>query len=266
MIWLFISEKCCSFMMLSFEACQVTKVFGSGAVQVTALKQVDFQAAPGEFVALTGPSGCGKSTLLHLLAGLDTPTSGNIRAQGIDLGTLDEDGRTRFRGRHIGVIFQAFNLLEFLTAEENVALPLTLAGQASAGANRLARAALDRVGLSGRYQHLPAELSGGEQQRVAVARALVADPPLIVADEPTGSLDSANGERVFELLREVAGGKRTVLLVTHDLALADRSDRVVRLRDGAIDANHPQRSWDGTKWGYGSMPTENSSGDRVDRS
>jgi ABC-type lipoprotein export system ATPase subunit len=211
----------------------LTKVYGSGQGQVFALRGVSATVRPGEFVAVTGQSGCGKSTLLHLLAGLDTPTTGTVLVNGTDLGRLDEDGRTAFRGRHIGVVFQAFHLLDILTAEENVALPLTLAGASTAVANQKAREVLDRVGLGARARHRPADMSGGEQQRVAVARALVADPPLVLADEPTGNLDTQNGRVVFELLRELAGG-RTVVMVTHDPALAHRADRIVRLADGLV--------------------------------
>lgn len=212
----------------------VSKVYGTGANRVDALRGVSLVFAAGEFVAVTGPSGCGKSTLLHLLAGLDTPTTGTVLVHGTDLGRLDEESRTAFRGRNVGVVFQSFNLLDILTAEENVALPLTLAGVSSAAATRRAREALDRVGLGARARHRPAELSGGEQQRTAVARALVSDPPLIVADEPTGNLDTENGRVVFELLRGVAGEKRTVVMVTHDPALAARADRAVRLEDGLV--------------------------------
>jgi putative ABC transport system ATP-binding protein len=212
----------------------LTKVYGSGPGQVAALRGVSATVRPGQLVAVIGPSGCGKSTLLHLLAGLDTPTTGTVLVNGTDLGRLDEDGRTAFRGRHIGVVFQAFHLLDILTAEENVALPLTLAGVSAAAANRKAREALDRVGLGARANHRPADMSGGEQQRVAVARALVADPPLVLADEPTGNLDTENGRTVFELLRSLAGGRRTVVMVTHDPALATRADRIVRLADGLV--------------------------------
>jgi ABC-type lipoprotein export system ATPase subunit len=214
----------------------LTKVYGCGPGQVFALRGVSATVRPGEFVAVTGPSGCGKSTLLHLLAGLDTPTTGTVLVNGTDLGRMDEDGRTAFRGRHIGVVFQAFHLLDILTAEENVALPLALAGVPTAVANQKARKALDRVGLGSRARHRPADMSGGEQQRVAVARALVADPPLVLADEPTGNLDTLNGRAVFELFRELAGGRRTVVMVTHDPALADRADRIVRLADGLVVA------------------------------
>ncbi len=213
----------------------VSKVYGTGASRVDALRGVSLVFATGEFVAVTGPSGCGKSTLLHLLAGLDTPTTGTVLVHGTDLGRLGEEERTAFRGRSVGVVFQSFNLLDILTAEENVALPLTLAGVPSAAASRRARESLDRVGLGGRARHRPAEMSGGEQQRTAVARALVSDPPLIVADEPTGNLDTENGRVVFDLLRGVAGEKRrTVVMVTHDPALAARADRAVRLEDGLV--------------------------------
>jgi putative ABC transport system ATP-binding protein len=212
----------------------LTKVYGTGAAQVSALRGISLTVRAGEFVAVTGPSGCGKSTLLHLLAGLDAPTTGTVLVDGTDLGRLDEDGRTAFRGRHIGVVFQAFNLLDILTAEENVALPLTLAGVSTTSAALKAREALHHVGLRGRAGHRPGEMSGGEQQRVAVARALVADPPLILADEPTGNLDTENGRTVFQLLRELAGGRRTVVMVTHDPMLARRADRVVRLADGLV--------------------------------
>jgi putative ABC transport system ATP-binding protein len=212
----------------------LTKVYGSGAAQVVALRGVNAVVRAGEFVAVTGPSGCGKSTLLHLLAGLDTPTAGTVLVNGTDLGRLDEDRRTAYRGRNIGVVFQSFNLLDILSAEENVALPLTLAGASTATANRKARTALDRVGLASRAGHRPAEMSGGEQQRVAVARALVADPALVLADEPTGNLDTASGRSVFELLRGLTQERRTVVMVTHDPALAARADRVVRLADGSV--------------------------------
>jgi putative ABC transport system ATP-binding protein len=219
----------------------LTKVYGSGAAQVSALRGVSLTVPAGEFVAVTGPCGCGKSTLLHLLAGLEAPTTGTVLVDGTDLGRMDEDGRTAFRGRHVGVVFQAFHLLDFLTAEENVALPLTLAGVSAASAAATARDALHRVGLGGRAGHRPGEMSGGEQQRVAVARAVVADPPLILADEPTGNLDAENGRTVFQLLRELAGGRRTVVMVTHDPLLARRADRIVRLADGLVTESHDTR-------------------------
>ncbi|QJX01291.1 ABC transporter ATP-binding protein [Frigoriglobus tundricola] len=213
----------------------VSKVYGAGPNRVDALRGVSLTFGAGEFVAVTGPSGCGKSTLLHLLAGLDAPTSGTVLVNGTDLGRLSEEERAAFRGRTVGVVFQSFNLLDILTAEENVALPLVLAGVPAAAAARRAQEALARVGLGGRTRRRPAEMSGGEQQRVAVARALVSAPVLIVADEPTGNLDTENGRAVFDLLRGVAGeNQRTVVMVTHDPVLAGRADRVVRLEDGLV--------------------------------
>jgi putative ABC transport system ATP-binding protein len=214
---------------------RISKCHGTGSTQVSALRQVDLAVARGEFVAVTGPSGCGKSTLLQLIAGLDTPTFGTVLVNGTDIGRMEEDDRTAYRGQHIGVVFQAFNLLDMLTAEENVALPLILAGIRVFSATRRASEALARVGLAGRANSLPAELSGGEQQRVAVARALVIEPQLLLADEPTGNLDTTNSRQVFDLLHEVAReSQRTVVMVTHDPVLARLADRIVRLRDGTI--------------------------------
>ncbi len=219
----------------SVEVHHVSKVYGTGASRVDALRDLSVSFVAGEFVAVTGPSGCGKSTLLHLLAGLDTPTSGTVLVNGTDIGRLGEEERTAFRARTVGVVFQSFNLLDILTAEENVALPLILAGVCSQEATCRAKQALARVGLGGRTRHRPAEMSGGEQQRVAVARSLVGGPALIVADEPTGNLDTENGRIVFDLLRGVAGeNQRTVVMVTHDPALAARADRLVRLEDGVV--------------------------------
>jgi putative ABC transport system ATP-binding protein len=223
----------------SVVAHHLTKVYGAGAARVCALRGLSTVIHAGEFVAITGPSGCGKSTFLHLLAGLDTPTTGTLLVNGIDVGRMDEDERTAFRGRSVGVVFQSFHLLDILTAEENIALPLTLAGVRRTTANQKAQAALDRVGLGGRARHRPAEMSGGEQQRVAVARAIVADPALILADEPTGNLDTENGLVVFRLLRELAEDRRTVVMVTHDVILASQADRVVRLADGLVVAETP---------------------------
>jgi putative ABC transport system ATP-binding protein len=215
----------------------VRKFYGAGAGRVEALRGIDLAVSPGEFVAMTGPSGCGKTTLLHLLAGLDMATEGTVRVNGSELSSLDEDARTIFRGRHIGVVFQSFNLLDILTAVENVSLPLSLAGVSTREAASRARAALDRVGLGARAHHFPAELSGGEQQRVAIARGIVAEPALLLADEPTGNLDSDNGATVLQLLREQTGAvRRTVILVTHDLAIASQADRVIRLHDGRLVA------------------------------
>jgi putative ABC transport system ATP-binding protein len=211
----------------------LVKTYGEGS-PVEALRGVDLTVRRGEFVAIMGASGSGKSTLLHLLAGLDVPTSGEIHVDGEDLAELDEDGRALLR-RRIGLVFQAFHLFDVLSAEENVALPLAIAGPGPAKALRRARAALAEVGLAGRASHLPAQLSGGEQQRVAIARALAVEPALILADEPTGNLDSLQGAIVMDLLRELVDRRRlTLVLVTHDAAHAARADRVLRLLDGRL--------------------------------
>jgi putative ABC transport system ATP-binding protein len=213
----------------------LTKEHGTGPVRVHALRGVDLDVAPGEFVALTGASGSGKSTLLHLAAGLDRPTAGTVRLGGIDLARLGDDQRTLLRRQRVGLVFQSFHLLDMLSAEENVALPLAICGRAGAEARRRAARALDLVGLARRGRHRPHELSGGEQQRVAIARALVNDPLLLLADEPTGSLDSVQGARIIELLRGLADERRqTLLLVTHDTGHAALADRVVTLRDGRV--------------------------------
>jgi putative ABC transport system ATP-binding protein len=218
----------------------VSKAFGEGQARVEALRDVSLRVDRGEFVAVTGPSGSGKSTLLHLIGALDTPTAGGIKVGKDELATLDDDRLTLLRRRRIGFIFQAFNLLDVLTAEENVALPLLIDGQSEAEAGRRARTALELVGLEARRDHLPGQLSGGEQQRVAVARALVTDPLLLLADEPTGNLDSANSDQIMTLLRRLADARgQTILLVTHDARQAAMADRVIRLRDGRVLEEQP---------------------------
>jgi putative ABC transport system ATP-binding protein len=213
----------------------LTKVFGSGETRVEALRGIDLRVDPGEFVAVMGPSGSGKSTLLHLIGGLDAPSSGSVQVGGEDLGSLNDDRLTLLRRRRIGFIFQAFNLLDVLTAEENVAVPLVIDGLAEAEAHRRARAALELVGVAARCHHLPGQLSGGEQQRVAVARALVTEPLLLLADEPTGNLDSANSDQVIGLLRGLVDERgQTILMVTHDARQAAMADRLFRLRDGQV--------------------------------
>jgi len=205
----------------------------SGSGELVILRDIDLAVTPGEAVAVVGASGSGKSTLLALLAGLDTPTSGSVRLDGVDLFTLDEDQRAELRGRMLGFVFQSFQLLPALSALENVALPLELAG--SDQAEELARQMLARVGLGERLHHYPKHLSGGEQQRVALARAFVVRPKLLLADEPTGSLDAASGAAVIDLLFELNREYGTTLvLVTHDEALAARCARVVRLVAGRI--------------------------------
>jgi putative ABC transport system ATP-binding protein len=213
----------------------LAKVFGSGEARVEALRGIDLLVERGRFVAVMGPSGSGKSTLLHLIGGLDTPTAGSVWVGGEDLGALDDDRLTLLRRRRIGFIFQAFNLLDVLTAEENVALPLLIDGLDEPAAHERAAAALDLVGVAHRRNHLPGRLSGGEQQRLAIARALVTRPLLLLADEPTGNLDSGNSDQVMALLRRLADEQgQTILMVTHAARHAAIADRLVHLRDGRV--------------------------------
>jgi putative ABC transport system ATP-binding protein len=209
------------------------KSYHSGGRPLAALQNVSFQVEPGETVAIVGPSGSGKTTLLGLLAGLDRPTSGRVLLDGTDLGALSEDDRARLRREKIGFVFQSFQLIPTLTARENVAVPLDLAGNGGGAAR--ADELLERVGLGGRGHHYPAQLSGGEQQRVALARAFIHRPSILFADEPTGNLDAATGARIIELMMELNRELGTTLvLVTHDLELAGRARRVIRLADGAV--------------------------------
>jgi putative ABC transport system ATP-binding protein len=218
------------------------KTFGgsrAGAASVAALDGVDLSVEQGEFVAITGASGSGKSTLLHLLGGISRPTAGSVFLEGIDLASLNDDALARVRRRRIGFVFQRYNLLPELSLVENVSLPLVLDGIANARAEEVARAALETVDLANRAGHRPDELSGGEQQRGAIARALVAEPAIVLADEPTGALDSVNSQRVVELLnRLVAEHRQTVLLVTHDPGIAAAAGRTIRMRDGRIETDH----------------------------
>jgi putative ABC transport system ATP-binding protein len=208
-------------------------ILPSAAGPVEILRGVDFRVAPGERVAVVGPSGCGKSSLIAIAAGLERPTRGEVRLFGQDLGRLGEDGRARLRRGRVSLVFQAFHLLPNMTAEENVATPLEIAGEANA--TRSARVWLDRMGLAERLRHYPHQLSGGEQQRVALARALAARPELLFADEPTGNLDAANARAVsalmFDLCREIGAA---MVLVTHDPDLAARADRTTRMLDGRL--------------------------------
>ena len=206
---------------------------GRGAARVHILKDIALNIGRGEAIGLVGPSGSGKSTLLMVMAGLERPDSGEVSVDGENIGRLDEDALARFRGRKIGIVFQSFHLIPTMTALENVAVPLELAGDDDAYAR--ARAELDTVGLAARLGHYPAELSGGEQQRVALARALVANPAILVADEPTGNLDEATGREVIDLMfARYTERDMTLVLVTHDTSLAARCDRVIRLRSGQI--------------------------------
>jgi putative ABC transport system ATP-binding protein len=211
---------------------------GRGVTQVHILKDIGLHIGSGEAVGLVGPSGSGKSTLLMVMAGLERPDSGTVKVAGHDLGQLDEDALARFRGRHVGIVFQSFHLIPTMTAIENVAVALELGGHADAF-DRAARE-LDAVGLGERQDHYPAELSGGEQQRVALARALAPNPAIVVADEPTGNLDEVTGKGIIDLLFAAHRERgATLVLVTHDAALAAGCDRVVRLRSGRIDTREP---------------------------
>jgi putative ABC transport system ATP-binding protein len=207
---------------------------GQGAGRIHILKDVALDIGRGEAFGLVGPSGSGKSTLLMVMAGLERPDGGTVTVADEELTRLDEDALARFRGRHVGIVFQSFHLIPTMTALENVAVPLELAD--AADAQERARAELAAVGLAERFGHYPAELSGGEQQRVAIARALVADPAIVVADEPTGNLDEETGAQIIDLLFAAQSRRgSTLVLVTHDVALASRCARVARLRSGRID-------------------------------
>ncbi|WP_151083992.1 ABC transporter ATP-binding protein [Nocardioides cynanchi] len=216
------------------ELASVTRVHGAGATEVHALREVSFAAYPGELVAVMGPSGSGKSTLLTLAGGLDTPTAGVVRVEGTDLAGLGQKGRAAMRRTSIGYVFQDFNLIPALTAIENVALPRELDGQGSRAARRAAGVALDEVGIGDLAARFPDEMSGGQQQRVAIARAIVGDRRLILADEPTGALDSETGEEVLRLLRARCDAGAAGVLVTHEARHAAWADRVVFLRDGVV--------------------------------
>ncbi|MEZ4633543.1 MAG: ABC transporter ATP-binding protein [Caldilineaceae bacterium] len=213
----------------------LTKIYGSGDTAVTALRGINLRLGEGEFVAVMGPSGCGKSTLLHLIGGLDRPTSGDVTLAGQSIAALDDDALTAVRRRQIGFIFQFYNLLPVLNATENAALPMILDGVKPAEARAKATEWLKRMGLEARLNHRPNQLSGGQQQRVAIARALVTEPALILADEPTGNLDSAAGTEIAALLKQItAEWGRTVLMVTHDPRIAAYADRIIFLKDGTI--------------------------------
>jgi len=207
---------------------------GKDALRVHILKDIDLHIGQGEAIGMVGPSGSGKSTLLMVMAGLERPDTGSVLVAGQSLGALDEDALARFRGRHIGIVFQSFHLIPTMTALENVAMPLELAG--ARDAHKRAAQELEAVGLLERRYHYPAQLSGGEQQRVALARALVPDPAILIADEPTGNLDEATGAEIIDLMfSQHAARSTTLVLVTHDAMLAGRCDRVVRLRSGRIE-------------------------------
>ena len=221
--------------MNAIETRGLCKHYGSGATAVRALDDVDFVAERGEFVAIMGPSGSGKSTLLHVLGGLEAPTSGEVTVAGRRVDGADDRDLTRLRRGHLGFIFQFFNLLPSLSATENVYLPALIARDRTDDMEERAVALLERVGLADRATHTPSELSGGQQQRVSIARALFLEPEIVLADEPTGNLDSRSGGEVLAILRDIASvDGRTVVMVTHDPAAAAIADRVVFLRDGRI--------------------------------
>ena len=215
----------------------VRKVYDTGKVKVEALRGIDFSVAEGEFVAVVGPSGSGKSTLLNLLGCLDTPTEGRYLLAGDPVADLDRDGLAEVRNRRVGFVFQNFNLLPQLTALENVEMPLLFGGIGGRKRRERARDLLERVGLGDRLEHKPTELSGGQMQRVAVARALAMDPAVILADEPTGNLDTTSGTDVLSLLSELWRQGSTLVVVTHDPALAERAQRTVEIRDGVVVAD-----------------------------
>jgi len=217
------------------EARQLAKTYRLGQVDVAALRGVDVDVGAGEFIAITGPSGSGKSTLMHILGCLDTPTSGTYRLDGEDVSGLSGKRLAQVRNRKVGFVFQTFNLMPRLTVEENVALPLKYRGGVPRGERR-ARALrlLERLGLAPRVGHRPDELSGGERQRVAIARALVGEPAILMADEPTGNLDSASGAEVLQTFAELHGAGHTIVLVTHDPNVAARAERIIQMSDGRV--------------------------------
>ncbi len=229
---------------MMMELRDVTKHYPQGRRMVHALNGVSLKVMSGEFVSIMGPSGSGKSTLMHLLGALDTPTTGQVYFRDRPLHTMCDRELALLRRQRVGFIFQFFNLLPTLTAAENVALPLLLAGQGRNQALKPAYAELDRVGLSGRTDHFPDEMSGGEMQRVAIARALVIQPEAVLCDEPTGNLDSANSQEILKLLRSLPKeGTRAVVMVTHDACAAKYGDRTIHLRDGLIESECSTHSW-----------------------
>lgn len=221
--------------MAMIEVVGLTKKYPVGAAEFVALRDVTLAIDHGEFVALVGPSGSGKSTLLNLVAGIDRPTSGRVIVDGVEVGQLNEDGAARWRGRTVGVVFQFFQLLPVLTLAENVMLPMDFCGvHTRADRPWIARRLLDQMSLGRHADKLPSQVSGGEQQRAAIARALANDPPVLVADEPTGNLDSVNASAVMDLFAGLCEQGRTILMVTHDRDLAARANRVIEVRDGQL--------------------------------
>ncbi len=214
---------------------QVTRTYDLGAIKVPALRGVDLEIPEGDYVAIMGPSGSGKSTLMHILGCLDRPTTGNYWLRGQRVDSLEDVELSRTRNREIGFIFQSFNLLPQMTVQQNVELPMVYAGMGGRERVERAKTAIERVGLSDRVRHLPNELSGGQRQRVAIARALVNNPAILLADEPTGNLDSKTGEEIMRLFAEVHAAGNTLLLVTHEREIAEHASRIVNVRDGVVE-------------------------------
>jgi putative ABC transport system ATP-binding protein len=213
---------------------QIRKVYSMGRVELEALKGIDLDIGKNDYVAVVGPSGSGKSTLMNIIGCLDTPSSGEYVLSGERVLGLDRNRLAEIRNRHVGFVFQNFNLLPYASALENVELPLLFAGVRNGERRRRAAAMLERVGLADRMEHKPTELSGGQMQRVAIARALVNEPAIILADEPTGNLDSSSGTGIVGLFRELHAGGQTIVMITHDSAIAQRASRVIQIRDGII--------------------------------
>ncbi len=219
---------------------EIRKVYDTGSVKVEALRGVSFEIGRGEFVAIIGPSGSGKSTLMHILGALDVPTTGRFELAGEDVSKMNEEELALVRNRRIGFVFQQFNLLPSLSAWRNVELPLIYAGVDARSRKKMAMEALTKVGLGERVDHRPGELSGGQQQRVAIARALVTNPALILADEPSGNLDSKAASDVLELFRELHRSGRTIVLITHDREVAAQAERTISIRDGLISESNEE--------------------------
>ncbi|MBR3039782.1 MAG: ABC transporter ATP-binding protein [Lachnospiraceae bacterium] len=226
--------------MKILEIKNLCKEYGKGEIKVEALKDVSFNVEQGEFVAIVGPSGSGKSTLLHILGGVDTPTSGEVIISGTDIGKLDENNLAIFRRRQIGLIYQFYNLIPILNVEENMTLPILLDGKKPD--KKLLKSLVDKLGLNDRLKHLPNQLSGGQQQRVSIGRALINHPALLLADEPTGNLDSKNSKEIISLLRKFnRENNQTVIIITHDERIALSADRVITIEDGQITKDEAKK-------------------------
>ena len=243
------------------EVRNLTKHFGVGEMAVEVLKGVNLQIEEGEFVALMGPSGSGKSTLMNIIGGIEPPSSGQVLLDGMDIGKLDDEQRTLLRRRRVGFIFQAFNLIPTLNAIENVSLPLQLDGVPWKQAQERAQIALQRVEMGHRLDHVPSKLSGGEQQRVAIARALAIEPVILLADEPTGNLDSRQSSRVTELLRDLAMySRQTIIMVTHDATVARTAFRLLKFKDGNIERDIDQEDFEANASVFHASSVQNATG------